>query len=92
MARRTTKQILRAIRLAGADGLSERQMMRGNLFQGIPKRERVDALETLQLAELVACVDMPTGGRPKKVWVALDEDEAGESDVTDVECQKSEPA
>lgn len=90
---RTSQIILRAIRMAGPGGLRERMMMRGKI-KGIPKRERVDALETLEAAELIKCVEVKTGGpgRPKKVWIALDEDEAGATDDSDVECQKPEIA
>jgi hypothetical protein len=70
---RIRNTILTAIRDAGERGVSNKEIHRGKLFIGIPKRDRADAIESLMAAELVMWSDIQTGGRPRKALVALAE-------------------
>jgi hypothetical protein len=76
---RTRNQILAAIREAGERGVTHREINRGKAFIGLAKRERLEAIESLLAAELVAWSDVPTehAGRPRRALVAIGEAESG---------------
>ena len=74
---RTRMVLLNAIRAAGERGLTSRDISREKSLIGIPKRDRTEAIESLLTGELVAWVNVQTGGRPRQALVALAEAEAG---------------
>jgi hypothetical protein len=74
---RTRNTVLAAIRAAGAQGLTNREINRAKTLIGLPKRDRIDAMESLLAAELIGRVTIATGGRPREALVAIGEVEAG---------------
>jgi hypothetical protein len=82
---RTRNAVLAAIRAAGANGITNRELHRGKAFIGLPRRDRVDAIESLIAAELVAWVTVATehAGRPRNALVAI-ESHAGEITSTTI--------
>lgn len=73
---RVRNAILTAVRSAGDRGVTNRELHRGKAFITISRRERVEAIESLLEAELIAWADLPpgeAGGRPRRALVAIDE-------------------
>jgi hypothetical protein len=92
---RTRNTILTAIRDAGTRGVTNRELHRGKAFIGLPRRDRVEAIESLLVAELVVWTDVPTekAGRPRKALIAIGdavEAEAGANSGTMLQSDANE--
>jgi hypothetical protein len=73
---RTRNTVLAAIRAAGLAGITNRELHRTKVLIALPRRERLEAIEALVNAELVAWVDVPSGekgGRPRHALVAVED-------------------
>ena len=73
---RVRNTILSAIRAAGEQGITNRELHRSKAFVTIARRERGEAIESLLEAELIAWTDVPTTGRTRRALVALQDDAA----------------
>lgn len=73
--RRVRNTLLAAIRQAGERGITNYELHRLKQFIDVPKRDRVDAIDSLLAAELIVWADVQqTGpGRPRRALVALDD-------------------
>jgi len=77
---RVRNTIYSAIKEAGAEGVANRDLHRGKRFISIPKRERMEAIESLLQAELVMWTEITGGGRPRKALVAVAQDDPHQDD------------
>lgn len=68
---RYRKQVYAAVVAAGVVGVTERELHRTPAFVSIPRRDRVDAIDSLVKAELVAWMQVPTKGRTRMALVAV---------------------
>jgi hypothetical protein len=73
---RTRNVILAAIRGAGSQGVTEQELHREKPFISVAKRERLEAIESLITAELIAWASVPSGkrGRPRQALVGINAD------------------
>lgn len=73
---RVRNAVLGAIRAAGDRGVTNRELHRGKAFVTLSRRERVETIESLLEAELIAWAEVPAsdeGGRPRKALLAIDD-------------------